>query len=52
MKYFSLNDRSHSTNFENAVLNGIAPDRGLYFPQEIKRLPKQFIEQVGSMKTT
>lgn len=50
MKYFSLNNRSHTTNFENAVLNGLAPDRGLYFPQEIKKLPEQVIERIASMK--
>ena len=50
MKYFSLNNRNHSTTFENAVLNGLAPDRGLYFPQEIKKLPKQFVERIASME--
>ncbi|WP_029034183.1 threonine synthase [Salinimicrobium terrae] len=52
MKYFSLNDRSHTSNFENAVLNGLGPDRGLYFPQEVKKLPKQFFEQISSLLKT
>ena len=42
MKYYSLNNRGHVASFENAVLNGLAPDRGLYFPQEIVRLPTSF----------
>ena len=50
MKYFSLNDRSHTTNFENAVLNGLGPDKGLYFPQEVKRLPKHFFEHISSLE--
>ena len=44
MNYFSLNDKSQHSNFENAVLSGLAPDRGLYFPQEIKKLPPSFFE--------
>ncbi|MGM1055789.1 MAG: threonine synthase [Bacteroidota bacterium] len=44
MKYFSLNDKSQDSTFENAVLKGLAPDRGLYFPQEIKKLPPSFFE--------
>lgn len=52
MKYFSLNDRSHISNFEKAVLNGLGPDKGLYFPQEVKRLPKHFFEQISSMEKT
>lgn len=42
MKYFSLNDPHHTSNFEEAVLRGLAPDKGLYFPQEINKLPKSF----------
>lgn len=42
MKYFSLNNRGHVSSFENAVLQGLAPDRGLYFPQEIVKLPDSF----------
>ncbi|EIJ37327.1 threonine synthase [Galbibacter orientalis DSM 19592] len=49
MKYYSLNDTQENktfTNFEDAVVKGIAPDRGLYFPNEIKPLDKNFIENI------
>ena len=49
MKYFSLNDRNHISNFENAVIKGLAPDKGLYFPQEIKGLEDSFFKNIGSM---
>lgn len=52
MKYFSLNNRSHTTNFENAVINGIAPDRGLYFPEKVEILRKDFIENLGTLSKT
>lgn len=48
MRYFSLNDRNHSATFEEAVIRGLAPDKGLYFPQEIKKLPSSFFENLDS----
>ncbi len=46
MKYFSLNDRTHNSSFENAVVRGIAPDKGLYFPEEIVKLPQSFFKEL------
>ena len=44
MNYFSLNNKNHKVNFKEALFNGLAPDRGLYFPQEIKSLKKSFLK--------
>lgn len=49
MKYFSLNDRTHSSSFENAVVRGIAPDKGLYFPKEIIKLPPSFFKELQNL---
>ena len=46
MNYFSLNNRNYTVNFKEALFNGLAPDRGLYFPQEIKSLKKSFISNL------
>jgi threonine synthase len=46
MNYYSLNRKAPDTNFENAVIKGLAPDRGLYFPREIKPLPVSFFEDI------
>ncbi|WP_370694187.1 hypothetical protein, partial [Oceanobacter sp. 2_MG-2023] len=35
MKYFSLNENAPNVSFRDAVVNGIAPDRCLYFPESI-----------------
>ena len=43
MKFYSLNKKSASVSFREAVLRGIAPDRGLYFPEKIHALPTSFI---------
>lgn len=52
MKYFSLNNPRHQSNFENAVIKGIAPDRGLYFPERIEKLKKSFIDNLNSLSKT
>ena len=46
MKYYSLNNQSPKVTFEEAVVNGIAPDKGLYFPEKITPLPKSFFEKI------
>src|SRR5690606_618644 len=49
MKYYSLNDHSLGASFREAVIRGIAPDRGLYFPEEIPSLGKAFFEGKESL---
>lgn len=46
MKYYSLNNPAEKINFANAVIAGIAPDRGLYFPENIPQLPSGFIAEI------
>nr|WP_321223152.1 threonine synthase [uncultured Psychroserpens sp.] len=48
MKYYSLNRKAPDTTFENAVIKGLAPDSGLYFPEEINPLPKSFFEDIDN----
>ena len=49
MHYYSLSNPNETTNFAQAVVNGIAPDRGLYFPSEIPRLPASFFDKIEEM---
>ena len=46
MNYFSLNKNAPIVTFKEAVINGIAPDKGLYFPDTILALDKEFIENI------
>ncbi|MFD1316165.1 threonine synthase [Namhaeicola litoreus] len=46
MKYYSLNRQAPDVNFKQAVVDGIAPDKGLYFPSEIKSLPQEFFKNI------
>lgn len=42
MKFYSTNKSSAPLSFKKAVLKGQAPDGGLYFPESIPVLPKDF----------
>ena len=46
MKYYSLNDNSNTASFSEAVIRGIAPDRGLYFPEKTPRLDASFLADI------
>ena len=46
MKFYSLNNSAPQVSFDTAVINGIAPDKGLYFPEKINPLPSSFFENI------
>jgi len=46
MKYFSLNKKAPKVSFKEAVINGIAPDKGLYFPKKIIPLSDEFFDNI------
>jgi len=49
MKYYSTNGNAPIADLNKAVVKGLAEDRGLYMPERIKPLPKEFFEKMGSM---
>ncbi len=49
MNYYSLNGKAPNVGLEEAVVRGIAPDKGLYFPEEIKPLPASFFENIENL---
>lgn len=46
MHYYSLNKKSPVVSFAEATIKGQAPDKGLYFPEYIPLLPKDFISNI------
>ena len=46
MKYYSLNNKSIFVDFKEATIKGQAPDKGLYFPEHIPQLSKQWIADI------
>ncbi|WP_430424724.1 threonine synthase [Maribacter litoralis] len=49
MKFYSLNNTAPQVSFDTAVVNGIAPDKGLYFPEKISPLPSSFFEKIENL---
>jgi len=49
MKYYSLNNKAIKVSFQEAVIQGLAPDKGLYFPETISQLPQSFFENIESL---
>lgn len=49
MKYYSLQNQAPVVTFDEAVIKGIAPDKGLYFPEDIPRLPDSFWENIENL---
>ncbi|NAS30403.1 threonine synthase [Flavobacteriaceae bacterium R38] len=49
MNYYSLNNKSPKASFKEALINGLAPDRGLYFPESIESLGQDFIKKIDQL---
>ncbi len=49
MKYYSLNNKAIKVSFQEAVIQGLAPDKGLYFPETISQLPQSFFENIENL---
>ena len=50
MKYYSTNGNAPIADLHKAVVKGLAEDRGLYMPEQIKKLPKAFFDNIQDMK--
>lgn len=46
MKYYSTNHKAPQASLQEAVVKGLAPDRGLYMPERIQALPQSFFETI------
>lgn len=49
MRYYSTNNKSKYVSLHDAVVNGLAEDRGLYMPEKINRLPEEFFKNIDKM---
>ncbi len=48
MKFYSLNQQSPEVSFKEAVIRGIAPDKGLYFPSTISPINKEIFDHIDT----
>ncbi len=49
IKYYSTNLKANPTTFGEALLNGQAPDKGLYMPEHIPALSRQELESMAGL---
>ena len=49
MKYYSLNHNAPKVSFEEAVIQGLATDKGLYFPESMIPLATEFFENIENL---
>ena len=49
MKYYSTNGKAPIADLHKAVVKGLAEDRGLYMPEKINKLPKEFFDNIEKM---
>ena len=49
MKYYSTRNRNDPVNFATAALTGLAPDGGLFIPEEIPQYPAAIRFSLGTM---
>ncbi|MDR1884608.1 MAG: threonine synthase [Prevotella sp.] len=49
MKYYSTNGKAPEVGLQEAVVKGLAPDKGLYMPGKIEELPQSFFDNIGDM---
>jgi threonine synthase len=48
MKFYSTNNKNVRVSLREAVLNGLAPDNGLYMPESIPQLSQKFFSELPS----
>lgn len=46
MNYYSLNNKNNIVSFQEAVIQGLATDKGLFFPESLTALPSSFFERI------
>ena len=49
MKYYSTNKQAPDATLEEAVVKGLASDKGLFMPHTIKPLPKEFYDNIENL---
>ena len=49
MIYYSTNKKASVATLEKAVVKGLAEDRGLYMPEQIRQLPNEFFDNIHQM---
>ncbi|MEN9918162.1 MAG: threonine synthase [Bacteroidota bacterium] len=49
MKYYSTNKKASKATLQEAVVKGLASDKGLFMPEIIKQLPSSFFDKIETL---
>ena len=49
MNYYSTNGKAPKATLQEAVVKGLAPDKGLYMPEYFHMLPDSFFKNIGTL---
>ncbi|MGN0036459.1 MAG: threonine synthase [Bacteroidaceae bacterium] len=49
MLYYSTNQKAAPASLEEAVVKGLASDKGLFMPQSIRPLPRAFFDEIDTL---
>lgn len=49
MKFYSTNNKNHKVDLRTAVIQGLAPDNGLYMPEHIPVLDQSFFQSLPEL---
>ena len=52
MRYYSTRGQSPMVSLKEAIVQGLAPDKGLYMPERINRLPDSLFNETALMSLT
>ncbi|HNX57393.1 MAG TPA: threonine synthase, partial [Prolixibacteraceae bacterium] len=48
-RYYSTNNLSLTVSLQEAVVKGLAEDKGLFMPEKIEKLPQEFFDTIGTL---
>lgn len=49
MNFYSLKDKNHKVGFAQAMINGLAPNEALYFPEQIPTFTSDFFNKLKNL---
>ena len=49
MKYYSTNGKADRATLHEAVVKGLASDKGLFMPEVIRHLPESFFDEIQDL---
>ena len=48
-RFYSTNNPSLTVSLQEAVVKGLAEDKGLFMPEKIEKLPQEFFDTIGTL---